>query len=216
MFEDRIDAGQRLAMALEGYKDRSTLVLAIPCGGVEVAHEVALHLQCEMDIIVTRKLPFPHVPEAGFGAIAEDGSLFVIPDAIGDMPKETIDKIIYQQEKEVKRRIAVLRSGRALPELEGRTVILVDDGIAMGSTMRASVMLCKKADAAKIVVAVPIAGKDIAREIKKHVDDVFILETPCQFHAVAEGYAKWHDVSDEQVIEVMRHWQDEKNQIMSY
>lgn len=216
MFKDRVDAGQRLAVALEDYKNHDVMVLAIPCGGVQVGHEVALYLRCDMDIIVTRKLPFPHNPEAGFGAIAEDDSLFVIPYAVGNMPKETIDKIIYQQKQEVKRRIAVLRGGRDLPELKNRTVILVDDGIAMGSTMRASIMLCKKADAAKIVVAVPIAGKETAREIEKLVDDVTILETPCRFHAVAQGYANWHDVSDEQVIDVMQHWQQEKNRIMSY
>jgi putative phosphoribosyl transferase len=209
MFEDREDAGERLARALEKYRDKNALVLAIPRGGVEVGYYVARYLGARLEIIVSRKLPFPDNPESGFGAIAEDGSTFIYEDAAMWLPEKTIAAIIERQKKEIQRRIAVLRKGRALPDIAGQSVILVDDGIAMGSTMRASIMLCKNKKARRIVVATPVAGRDTAREIAALIDELIVLETPALFRAVAQVYRNWYDVPDAEVLRVMERWRAE-------
>ena len=207
MFEDRKDAGIKLAKALGKYKGKGVLVLAIPRGGVQVGLEVAKHLEADFSILVARKLPYPNEPEAGFGAIAEDGSIVMLEDAAQGIPKRLVDDIIKGENAEIKRRIAVLRNGRPLPPIKDRTVILVDDGIAMGSTIRASIILCRNFLAKKIVVAVPVAGEN-ARGIEPMVDELIVLEKPIFFRAVAQVYRNWHDVSDEEVLTLMKEWQN--------
>jgi len=203
MFADRKDAGQKLARALEKYKADRPLVLAIPKGGVEVGYEVAKYLGCEFSILIARKLPFPDNPEAGFGAVAEDGSTYIIDYAARGLSPSTIDRILKEQRREIKRRVATLRKGQPLPQIADRTVILIDDGIAMGSTIHAGISLCKNKKAKKIVVASPVAGPSTAAELSKIVDDVVILEKPLFFRAVAEVYANWCDVSDQEVIQIL-------------
>jgi predicted phosphoribosyltransferase len=204
MFKNRKDAGEKLAKALEKYRFEKPLVLAIPRGGVEVGLQVARKLDADFSLIIARKLPFPDNPEAGFGAVAENGSTFIIENAHYWLSVETIERIRQQQIDEIKRRIKVLRGGNPLPEITGRTVILVDDGIAMGSTMRAVIELCEGREARKIVVAAPVAGKEVAKEIEKKVDELVVLEIPSSFRAVAEAYEKWYDVSDEEVLDLLR------------
>jgi predicted phosphoribosyltransferase len=208
MFQDRTDAGTRLALALSGFRDKNALVLAIPRGGVEVGFQIAKHLKAEFGIIVVRKLPYPENPEAGFGAIAEDGSEFIAPQAQRRVGPDVIDKVIRQQKNELNRRIQTLRRGLPLPEIQGRSVILVDDGIAMGSTMRASIMLCKNKRAGKIIVASPVAGPETAKEIALLVDEIVIMKTPRFFQAVAQVYMNWYDVGDDEVIRIMRRWEE--------
>jgi putative phosphoribosyl transferase len=203
MFEDRQDAGERLAKALTKYKKDHPVVLAIPRGGVEVGYQVARFLDAELSILVARKLPFPDNPESGFGAIAEDGSVYLNEDALGWVSPSERDVIIEEQKQEVTRRVATLRQGKPLPKIQGRTVILVDDGIAMGSTMRAAIELCKRRNAGKIVVAVPVADASIVKEMQRLVDEVVVLETPRSFHAVAQVYKHWYDVSDAEVIDIL-------------
>jgi len=215
MFEDRKDAGKKLARALKKYKGKNALVLAIPRGGVEVGYHVAKYLNSDLSTIISRKLPYPSNPEAGFGAIAEDGSTFIFKDAVMWIPKETIDEITEKQKHEIQRRIEVLRKGEPLLEIINKIVILVDDGIAMGSTMRATIMLCKNKKARKIIVAAPVAGPEVAREIGKMVDEIVILEKPKFFQAVAQVYKNWYDVSDRDVIEIMERWQNEYKRINS-
>lgn len=203
MFENRKDAGERLARALEKYRGEDVLVLAIPRGGVEVAYEVAKYLGAEPALLVARKLPYPRNPETGFGAVAEDGSTFIFEGAASRLGRKLVEKIKKEQLREIIRRIDVLRKGKPLPEISGRTVILVDDGLAMGSTMRAAVMLCKNKNAAKVVVAVPVAGREVANEIAGMVDELVVLEVPPFFRAVAQVYRNWYDVGDEEVLEIM-------------
>jgi putative phosphoribosyl transferase len=203
MFEDRKDAGQKLARALAKYKGQDVLVLAIPKGGVEVAYEVAKYLRVDFSLLVARKLPYPHNPEAGFGAVAEDGSSFIFDRAAGWLPPKRIEKIKRAQIREIIRRIDVLRKGKPLPAMAGKTVLLVDDGLAMGSTMRAAIALCKNKNAGKVVVAVPVAGREVAAEIAAAVDDLVVLEVPPVFYAVAQVYRNWYDVSDEEVLQIM-------------
>jgi putative phosphoribosyl transferase len=209
-FEDRKDAGEKLARALEKYKDQNVLVLAIPRGGVEVGYQVAQYLKAGFSILVSRKLPFPDNPEAGFGAIAEDGSTFLFEDASSWLPKETVDNIITRQKHEIQRRIAVLRRGQPLPEIADQVVILVDDGLAMGSTMRAAINLCKNKGAKKIIVAAPVAGEDVAEDVEKMVGEMVVLTKPPFFRAVAQVYRNWYDVSDQEVIEIMEKWHREQ------
>lgn len=205
-FKDRADAGARLAEALEKFKGRRVLVLGIPRGGVAVAYEIARRLQAELSILVARKLPYPDNPEAGFGAVAEDGSRVISETAPYELDEADITRIVREQEKEIQRRIKVLRQGAPLPEVKGRTVILVDDGLAMGSTMKAAVALCRRRKAKKIVVAVPVAGEWAAREVAKLADETVILAKPVPFFAVAQAYGKWYDVPDKEVLELLAKW----------
>lgn len=216
MFEDRDDAGMRLASALDEYRDQNVLVLAIPRGGVEVGYQIARYLQAEFDIIIARKLPWPNNSKAGFGTIAEDSSIFIFPEVFEKLSKERINRIISEQGKEIERRISALRADCPLPKITGRTVILVDDGIATGSTMRVCVDMCRKAQAEQIVVAVPVAGRITADEFRELVDDFVVIDEIENFYAVAQGYLNWSDVSDRQVIEIMHLWEYEKYQIMEY
>jgi len=209
VFKDRRDAGEKLARALEKYSDQNALVLAIPRGGVEVGYQVAKHLNATLSILVSRKLPFPDEPEAGFGAVAEDGSTFIFQGTAHWLSKKTVDKIIEQQKEEIQRRIVVLRKGAPLPEITDKVVILVDDGLAMGSTMRAAINLCKNKKAQKIIVAVPVSGEEVAKEVGELAHEIVVLSKPAFFRAVAQAYANWYDVSDEEVIETMEKWQRE-------
>jgi putative phosphoribosyl transferase len=207
-FQDRAEAGRQLARALEHYRDRDVLVLAIPRGGVEIGYQVARHLKAELSIIITRKLPYPDNPEAGFGAVAEDGSLYLDREAAGWLSKDTVRTIIREQEEEIHRRITALRGDRPLPPIAGRTVILADDGIAMGSTMMASISLCRHRKAGRIVVASPVSGPSTARMFEELADEAVILITPQLFRAVAEVYENWYDVSDQEVIAILKNWHE--------
>ena len=207
MFEDRKDAGEKLAKALKKYKGKGVLVLGIPKGGVEVGYEVAKYLDADFSIVVSRKLPYPGNPEFGFGAVSEDGSKFIISGYEEQLPKELVAEIIRKQELEIKRRISVLRNGKPLPEIKDRTVILVDDGIAMGSTMRAVVYLCKNKKAKKIIVAAPVSGESAEKEFSGFVDEAGILEKPQFFSAVAQAYENWYDVPDAQAASILQRWE---------
>lgn len=207
MFKDRKDAGRQLALRLQRYQDTDALILAIPRGGVELGYEVAKALHCDLSMIICRKLPYPHNPESGFGAIAEDGSVFIYEAATGDLSDAEIEDIRQAQQQEIKRRIEVLRGGRPLPSLQDRTVILVDDGIAMGSTMHAAVQMCRNSGASRIVIAVPVAGARSISEFSRIVDELIVLESPINFYAVAQVYAHWYDVSDAEVLALMRRFE---------
>lgn len=203
MFRDRTEAGEKLGSALIGQKKKDPIVLAIPRGGVEVGYQVARRLNSRFSLAITRKLPLPENPEAGFGAVAEDGSVYLVPEAKRRIPDNIIRETAQEQVNEIKRRISVLRGNRPLPPLTGETVILVDDGIAMGSTMRATVEMCRNSDAGEIIVAAPVTGPRVEREFRKLVDKVVILEVPPDFHAVAQVYENWYDVPDQEVMEIM-------------
>jgi putative phosphoribosyl transferase len=210
VFKDRNDAGKKLAEALTDYKGKELLVLAIPRGGVAVGYQVAKQLQGDFSIVVVRKLPFPDNPESGFGAIAEDGSTYFNSRVVKTMSSDTVERVIKEQKLEINRRIEVLRQGKSLPKITNKTVVLVDDGIAMGSTMRAAIMLCQNNNPSKIIVAAPVTGPSTAAELEKFVDRVVILEKPLFFRAVAQAYEVWHDVSDEEVIKIMQEFEQLK------
>lgn len=208
MFKDRQDAGKKLAKALEKYASNDgrskAIVLGIPRGGVITAYYVAKRLKAQLGIIVSRKLPYPYNPEAGFGAVAEDGSVFLFPYASGELDKETINAVIAQQKIEAKKRVDILRGGWPLPPMKGKTVIIVDDGIAMGSTMMAAIRLCKAMGAAKVIAAAPVAGPEAAGLVGREADELVVLEKPPFFQAVAQVYEDWHDVGYEEVVRLMK------------
>ena len=210
MFKDRRDAGMQLSKALKKYRRTSTIVLAIPRGGVGLGYEIATRLHLDLSVIVTRKLPFPDNPESDFGAIAEDGSSFIFSRFTDQMPKNVKHEIIKEQKAEIKRRIEILRKGNPLPDIENRKVILTDDGIAMGSTMRASVKMCKNLGASEIIVAVPVASGHTTENFRNLVDEVIVLENPHFFQAVAQVYNNWYDVGDEEVIRILEKYEMEK------
>ena len=210
MFINRQDAGEQLARTLDRYRGQNPLVLAIPRGGVEIGYQVATHLDADFSILISCKLPFPDNPEAGFGAIAEDGTTFIFPSHAAHLPPYLVDDIVQEQKAEIERRVEVLRGGQPLPPIAGRTVILVDDGIAMGSTMRASIAMLKNQAAARIAVAVPVTSERVKREIAATVDDVAVLATPPYFRAVAQVYRNWYDVSDSEVLAIMDRWRQER------
>ncbi len=204
MFKDRKDAGQKLAEALQSYKEEDPLVFAIPRGGVELGYEISKALDTDFSLIICRKLPFPFNTESGFGAMAEDGSLYINKLAAASVSQKEIEQIIAQQNLEIKRRIQILRGGRPLPSIKERTVILVDDGIAMGSTMHVAVELCRKEGAKRIIVAVPVASRKTIQKFSQMTDEVVVLESPVHFYAVAQVYENWYDVSDEEVLDLLK------------
>jgi len=204
MFKDRKDAGQKLAEALQIYKEEDPLVFAIPRGGVELGYEVSKVLDADFSLLICRKLPFPFNTESGFGAMAEDGSLYINELAAASVSHKEIEQIIIQQSLEIKRRIQTLREGRPLPLIKGRSIILVDDGIAMGSTMHVAVELCRKEGAKRIIVAVPVASRQAIEKFSQIADEVVVLESPVNFYAVAQVYENWYDVSDEEVLDFLK------------
>lgn len=210
MFKDRVDAGRKLAVALEKYKDENPLILAIPRGGAVVGFEIAKHLGADFSIIIAKKLPFPENPEAGFGAVAEDGSAFILDEYRDVFSSETKSQIVNALKEEVKRRIDALRGGKPIPEIKNRIVVLIDDGIAMGVTMRAAIMMCKNKKAKKIIVAAPVSAIEPLKEIRKEADETIILETPFLFRAVAEFYDNFQEVMDNEVIKILNSFQLKK------
>lgn len=211
MFNDRKDAAEKLARALEKYRNTKALVLGIPRGGAETAYYVAKYLDVEMSLVITRKLGYPGNPEAAFGAVAEDGSLYISETASQILSSETMNEILKEQKKEIQRRIRKLRNGKPLPDLKDRTVIIVDDGIATGATLFATIMLCKKMMAEKIIVAAPIAGSGMEETLKRKVDEVIILETPPDFRAVSQGYYDFYNLTDEEAVAFMEKWERDRN-----
>lgn len=211
MFKDRKDAGIQLGRALSRYKNQNVLVLGIPRGGAETAYYVAKSLNAELSLVVARKLGYPSNPEAAFGAVAEDGSIYISDAARQELSAEEINEVLVQQKEEIQRRIKTLRRGRPLPELNGRTVIIADDGIATGATLFATIELCKNHNAARIVVASPIAGKRMEAILRNLVDDYVILEIPPFYNAVSQGYEDFSNLTDEEALGFMDKWESEHN-----
>ncbi len=210
MFRDRKDAGRQLAESLQIYRQDNPQILAIPRGGIEIGYHVAGELDAPLEAIVVRKLPLPENPEAGFGAIAEDGSVFLFEHMTAALADGTPERIIEEQKKEVQRRIQVLRRGRPLPAMRGKAVIIVDDGIAMGSTIRAAITMCRANQAGRIIVGAPVASPSVTEELKDLADHVVILERPALFRAVAQVYENWYDVPDEEAVNLLEDFRQKR------
>lgn len=209
MFMDRKEGGEKLGKALEKYRFHNVLVLGIPRGGIETAYYVAKHLNADFSFVVTRKLGYPINPEVAFGALAEDGSYFMFEHAEKNISPETIQAVVEREKREIYRCIKILRKGQSLPEIKGRTVIIVDDGIATGAIVFATINLCKNHKAERIIVATPVAGSKMEKSLRSKADEVVILHTPPFYHAVSQGYSSFHNLSDETVLEIMNKWETE-------
>lgn len=211
MFIDRRDAGEKLASELSRYKDKNVLVLGIPRGGMEVAFYVATGLNADLSMIISRKLGFPLNPEAAFGAIAEDGSIYLTEYAENELDEESIKSIVEKEKEELSKRIKILRKGKPLPDLNNRTVIIVDDGIATGATLFSAIMLCNHQGASELIVAAPVADKLMKEQLANYADDVIILETPRFYHAVSQVYEDFKSLTDDDVLEIMKNWKESRH-----
>jgi putative phosphoribosyl transferase len=206
LFHDRTDAGRVLAADLAAYAGRSDIiVLGLPRGGVPVAYEVARALGAPLDVFLVRKLGLPGQEEFAMGAIASGGIRLIneqVVEAYGISDAE-IEAISAAEQRELERRERSYRDGRPLTELEGRTVILIDDGLATGFTMRAAVLAIRLEDPARIVVAVPVAAAETCDEFREIVDDIVCSETPEPFQAVGIWYEDFAQTTDAQVHELL-------------
>ena len=194
---------------MEKYRNMNVLVLGIPRGGVETAFYLAKHLNAELSLVIARKLAYPFNPEAAFGAVAEDGNVYISEMARQHLTDQEINEILWKQNAEIQRRIQKFRRGKRLPAIEGRTVIIADDGIATGATLFAAIALCKTKKAGKIVVASPVAGKAMEGLLRKMVDEVVILETPSFYSAVSQGYEDFYNLSDEEALTFIAKWEED-------
>ncbi len=210
LFQDRTAAGQFLARQLADYANRpDVLVLALPRGGVPVAFEVAKALNATLDVLVVRKLGVPNDKELAMGALAKlpktglasDGVRVLNQDIVHQLniSDETIASIVVQEQQELERREQLYRDNRPFPDLWARTVILVDDGLATGATMRAAVMAVRQQQPACIVVAVPVAALETYRELKSKVENIICATTPNPFYSVGRWYEIFPQTTDDEV-----------------
>ena len=195
---NREDAGQALAEALRPYADQPNVtVLALPRGGVPVARVVADALHLPLDVLLVRKLGLPWQPELAFGAIAEGGARVLSP-TLAPSPDQA-ERVITEEQAELDRRAHAFRGGKAPAEVKGRTILLVDDGLATGSTAQAAIRTLRQRGAGKIVVAVPVGPPDTCRAMQSEADEVLCLEQPHPFEAVGLWYEDFHQMTDAEV-----------------
>ena len=205
-FSNRVEAGQQLANYLHAYANRSdVLVLGLPRGGVPVAFEVARSLEVPLDVCIVRKLGVPGHKELALGAIGLGGVRVLNEDVIDmwNITQTEIDRVSQMEQRELDRRDRLYRRGRPLPELKGKVVLLVDDGIATGATLKAAIAALRQQHPHQIVVATPVAPPSACRELQAEVDDVVCLATPEPFYAIGQWYVDFGQTSDAEVQELL-------------
>ncbi|HKJ59010.1 MAG TPA: phosphoribosyltransferase family protein [Halobacteriales archaeon] len=202
MFSDRTDAGEQLAEVVDGHDVEADVVLAIPRGGLPVARVVADRLGVPLDVVAARKIGAPHNPELAIGSVASDGTVWLNDRMIHDIG---VDEDYLDAQSEVEREAAEeklqrYREGREPLDLEGKTVLIVDDGVATGATTIACIRQVKNAGAERVVLAVPVGPPDSIERLRSEADDVIAVETPPHFGAVGQFYADFGQVSDEEAM----------------
>jgi putative phosphoribosyl transferase len=204
-FTDRVQAGKKLATALTEYRGKDVVVLGIPRGGVVVAKEVAAALEAPLDIVVTRKIGAPGEPEYALGAVSQEGDAMMDARAAESLgaTREYLDGQIREKKEEVRQRMETFRGDSPYPDLKGKVVIIVDDGIATGSSVEAAVMSVKKRSPKEVVVAVPVAPPDTVESLKGDVDRVVCLETPEMFMAIGQFYSRFDQIEDSEVKRIL-------------
>lgn len=205
MFKDRKDAGEKLARVLREYRGKNAIVLALPRGGVVLGYEVAKALKLPLDIIAVRKIGHPVSPEYAIGAVDDEGTVLLDDDATAGIDRRALQAEIAREQKEAQRRSALYRGGKKPLQMENRTVILIDDGIATGLTMRLAVRNVRSQHPKKIVVAAPVASIESQGALKREgVDEIVILDPPEDFlGAVGAHYARFEQVGDDEVIHLL-------------
>jgi predicted phosphoribosyltransferase len=211
-FQDREEAGKMLSLKLTEYSDKDTIVLAIPRGGVIIGYQVAHELKVPLDIIVPRKIGAPYNSELAIGAVAEDGSLSLDESAIMYMnvSKSYIEEESRRQITEIRRRQKLYRGETPYPMLQGHAIIIVDDGIATGSTVKAAIASIRKKKPKSVVVAVPVAPRSTVKELEKEADRVICLSTPEFFYAIGQFYLDFSQITDEEVIRLLEKSREER------
>lgn len=205
-FRDRRDAGQQLAERLESYRQARPVVFAIPRGGVPVGAEVARGLNAELDVVVARKLGAPFHAELALGAVTSDGERFLNQEIISELQVDDayLDRITREQGEEARRREHRFRGGRLEAPVQGRTVLLVDDGLATGATMRAAARSLRKRAPGRLVVAVPVGSREACAALHEDADDVICLAQPDPFYAIGLHYQSFEQVDDAEVITLLQ------------
>ena len=207
VFADRADAGIRLAARLLKYRDQNAVVLGVPRGGVPVAFEVARALNAPLDVIIVRKLGAPGQPELGVGAVLDGDHAETILNremvSALRVSRDYLAREIRHQLKEIHRRNLVYRSGRARIELKDRTVILVDDGIATGGSIRAALRGIRQQGSKRVVLAIPVAPADTIESLRDEADEIVCLSAPPTFFGIGEFYADFHQLTDAEVIPLL-------------
>ena len=204
MFRNREEAGRMLADELSHYRnDPTALILALPRGGVTVGYQLSLALHVPLDVFMTRKIGAPGNPEYAIGAVAETGSHYLNQEAVSSfgLSRHELDRLIHVQETEIARRKDLYRQGRPLPQLTGRTVLLVDDGIATGSTFLASALAIRSLQPRRLIGVIPVGPSSTIREVRLHMDELVILMTPDPFEAVGNFFVDFTQVEDRDVIQ---------------
>jgi len=207
MFRDRNDAGSRLAARLFQYKNRlDVIVLALPRGGVVIGYEIARELNVPLDVLIVRKLGFPGQTELAMGAIAETGGVILNEDIVeeGRLPNILIKNEIERQKEEIAQRLVLYRSGKTLPPLNGMSVILVDDGVATGATIKAAIAALKEQKAAELILAVPVGPPETVEVLRTMANALVCLETPSPFVAVSRHYLDFTQVTDSDVVDLLQ------------
>ena len=207
VYEDRRTAGRALVPELQRCDLPHPIILGLPRGGVPLAYEIAVALQAPLDTIVVRKLGVPSQPELAFGAIASGGVRVINDDVVRSvfsLDDDLIEQVADREMRELRRREQAYRLDRPYPELEGMDVVLVDDGLATGATMRAAAMAVRTKSPASIVVAVPVGSSSAVARVAAVVDRVICLESPASFYAVGQFYADFRQTSDDEVRELLQ------------
>jgi len=211
-FEDRRDAGRRLAGKLSRFTDERPVVFALPRGGVPVGYEISRSLGAPLDVFVSRKLGAPDQPEFGIGAVAAGGVRVLNQDVVRRLgiPDDYIEQITAQETAEVGRRLRYFRGQRPEPEVGGRTSILVDDGLATGVTARAAVESLRRRGPKRLVLAAPVCAAQTAELFESRVDDLVCLECPSDLGAIGFWYRNFEQTSDEEVVELLERARSER------
>ena len=205
-FRDREDAGRRLGERLEQYRDEDPIILALPRGGVPVAYEISRALRAPLDIFIARKLGAPRRKEFGIGAVAQGGVLVLNERAVEvlEIPEEYIGRAVSEETEEIERRLRLLRGDRPEPEVGGRTVILVDDGLATGVTARAAIEALQRRAPRRLILAAPVCAQPSAELLRPEVDELVCLKAPPNLTAISLWYEDFYQVPDEEVIELLK------------
>lgn len=203
-FKNRKDAGEQLGNFLKPkYKDLNPLIIGIPRGGIAVGYYVAHILEAELSFIVSKKLPLPGREETGFGAVSENSEIYVSAFGRRMLDQDVIEDIIEKQLVEVQRRVDLYRGSNPLPEMKDRTVIITDDGIAMGVTLVPVIRLCRRKRAGRIIIASPVSGSNYDIHLKE-ADVIEVLLQPDNFYGVGQVYDQFEDFTDEKVLELIK------------
>jgi len=214
LFQDRADAGRKLAEQLQDLRGKDTIVLAVPRGGVVIGYEVARALDTPLDVYIARKLTAPGNEELALGAVASDGT--VVLDAalmrqIG-VSQRYLESEMDRQRAEILRRLSLYRNLRALPQLKGKTVLVVDDGVATGSTTLATLRALRKQLPGLLVLAVPVGPPDVIARLQSEADRVICLAQPDEFWSVGQFFADWEQLSDQDVTDILNRRRAELDQ----